>query len=128
MTEFFLTQKLGYRVIDTERLKIDGLAGFRYWHFGERASFTTNSLNFTGSQNWVDPVVGGRITGIWRHAQSGISVGGDVGGWGVGAQIDYQFSVLSAIALNQRWRSRPVTAISTLTIGTLLRLVPGQHD
>jgi len=109
MTEFFLTQKLGYRVIDMERLKIDGLAGFRYWHFGERASFTTNTLNFTGSQNWVDPVVGGRITGILTPKVE-LSIGGDVGGWGVGAQIDYQvFGVLGyrikpALALQAGYR------------------------
>ena len=34
-TEFFLTQKVGYRVIDQEKIKIDALAGFRYWHFGQ---------------------------------------------------------------------------------------------
>jgi hypothetical protein len=90
MTEFFLTQKLGYRVIDNERVKIDALAGFRYWHFGESASFTDNTLNFTGSQNWVDPLVGGRITGILTPKVE-LTVGGDVGGWGAGAQIDYQF-------------------------------------
>lgn len=90
MTEFFLTQKVGYRVIDNERLKIDALAGFRYWYFGERASFTTNNLNFSGVQSWVDPLVGGRITGILTPKVE-LSVGGDVGGWGAGSQIDYQF-------------------------------------
>jgi len=89
MTEFFLTQKVGYRVIDNERLKIDALAGFRYWHFGESASFTNNNLNFTGSQNWVDPLVGGRITGILTPKVE-LTIGGDVGGWGAGSQIDYQ--------------------------------------
>jgi len=90
MTEFFLTQKVGYRVIDNERLKIDALAGFRYWYFGERASFTTNNLNFSGVQSWVDPLVGGRITGILTPKVQ-LSVGGDVGGWGAGSQLDYQF-------------------------------------
>lgn len=33
-SEFILTQKIGYRVIDTEMIKVDALAGFRYWHFG----------------------------------------------------------------------------------------------
>jgi len=109
MTEFFLTQKLGYRVIDTERLKIDGLAGFRYWHFGERASFTNNTLNFTGSQNWVDPLVGGRITGILTPKVE-VTIGGDVGGWGAGSQIDYQvfgllgYRIKPALALEAGYR------------------------
>jgi hypothetical protein len=109
MTEFFLTQKLGYRVIDTDRLKIDALAGFRYWHFGERASFTTNTLNFTGSQNWVDPLVGGRITGILTPKIE-LTIGGDVGGWGAASQIDYQifgalgYRIKPALALQAGYR------------------------
>jgi hypothetical protein len=87
--EFILTQKVGYRVIDNERLKIDGLAGFRYWHLGTNVNFTTNSLNYSGSQNWVDPLVGGRITGILTPKVE-VTVAGDVGGWGTGSQLDYQ--------------------------------------
>ena len=89
-TEFILTQKLGYRLIDSERLKIDALAGFRYWYFGENLSFTTNTLNFSGVQSWVDPLVGGRITGILTPKVE-VTIGGDVGGWGTGSQMDYQF-------------------------------------
>jgi len=108
-TEFFLSQKIGYRVIDSERLKIDALAGFRYWHFGENLSFTTNTLNFSGSQNWVDPLVGGRITGILTPKVE-VTVGGDVGGWGVGSQIDYQvfgllgYRIKPALALQAGYR------------------------
>jgi hypothetical protein len=108
-TEFLLTQKLGYRVIDSEKVKIDALAGFRYWHYGSSLSFTTNSLNFSGSSNWVDPLVGGRITGILTPKVE-ISVGGDVGGWGVGSQIDYQafgllgYRIKPAVALQVGYR------------------------
>ena len=87
--EFILTQKVGYRVIDTERIKIDGLAGFRFWHFGESLSFSNTSLNFSASQNWVDPLVGGRITGVLTPKVE-LVVAGDVGGWGAGSQLDYQ--------------------------------------
>jgi hypothetical protein len=108
-TEFFLTQKVGYRVIDQEKIKIDALAGFRYWHFGQSVSFTTNALNFSGSQNWVDPVVGGRITGILTP-KFAVNIGGDVGGWGTGSQIDYQifgvvgYRIKPAIALQVGYR------------------------
>jgi len=37
----------------------------------------------------VDPQVGGRITGILTSKVE-VTIGGDVGGWGVGSQIDYQ--------------------------------------
>jgi len=108
-TEFLLTQKLGYRLIDSEKVKIDALAGFRYWYFGESLSFTTNTLNFSASQNWVDPLVGGRITGILTPKVE-VTVGGDVGGWGVGSQIDYQafgllgYRIKPALALQAGYR------------------------
>ena len=107
--EFILTQKVGYRVIDQERIKIDALAGFRYWHFHESLGFTTNTLNFSGSQNWVDPVVGGRITGILTPKVE-VTIGGDVGGWGTGSQIDYQafgllgYRIKPALALQAGYR------------------------
>ena len=108
-TEFLLTQKLGYRLIDSEKVKIDALAGFRYWYFGENLSFTTNTLNFSASQSWVDPLVGGRITGILTPKVE-VTVGGDVGGWGVGSQIDYQafgllgYRIKPALALQAGYR------------------------
>lgn len=85
---FILTPKVGYRVIDTRMVKIDALAGFRYWHVGQNLQFTTNSLNFSGSQNWVDPLVGGRILGNLSPKVE-IAIGGDVGGWGTGSQLEY---------------------------------------
>jgi hypothetical protein len=108
-TEFFLAQKIGYRVIDSEKLKIDALAGFRYWYFGENLSFTTNTLNFSAVQSWVDPLVGGRITGILTP-KVGVTIGGDVGGWGAGSQIDYQifgllgYRIKPALALQVGYR------------------------
>lgn len=108
-TEFVLTQKLGYRLIDLEKVKIDALAGFRYWYYGENLSFTTNTLNFSASQNWVDPLVGGRITGILTPKVE-ITVGGDVGGWSHAAQIDYQvfgllgYRIKPALALQAGYR------------------------
>jgi hypothetical protein len=106
---FVLTPKIGYRVIDAEKIKIDALVGFRYWHLGQNVSFTTNSLSFSGSQNWVDPLVGGRITGILSPKVEA-TIGGDVGGWGVGSQLDYQvFGILGyrikpALALQAGYR------------------------
>ena len=90
-SEFILTPKIGYRVIDQEKIKIDALVGFRYWHFGENLKFVPSNfnLNFSSSQNWVDPVVGGRITGNLSPKVVAV-IAGDVGGWGTGSQLDYQ--------------------------------------
>ena len=91
--EFILTPKVGVRVIDTNMFKIDALAGIRYWHFSENLQFNPSllGLNFSRSQNWVDPVVGGRIEAALAPKVVA-TVGGDVGGWGVGSQLDYQVS------------------------------------
>ncbi len=91
--EFILTPKIGYRLVDSEIVKIDALTGFRYWHFGEslRLSTSDNSVKFSSSQNWVDPVVGGRILANLSPKVS-VSIGGDVGGWNTGSLLDYQFA------------------------------------
>jgi hypothetical protein len=89
--EFILTPKIGVTVIKAKMLQVDALAGFRYWHFGENLSFSPSilGLNFSRSQNWVDPLVGGRFT-VPLSPKLAVTAAGDVGGWGVGSQLDYQ--------------------------------------
>lgn len=134
-SEFILTQKVGYRLLDYKMVKIDALAGFRFWHFGESLAFTTNSLNFSSSQNWIDPVVGGRITGNLSPKVS-VIVAGDVGGWGAGSQLDYQiggvlgYKIKPALTLQAGYRYLSVnwrngralidTHIDTITSGALI--------
>jgi hypothetical protein len=90
--EFILTPKIGYRLVDSEIIKIDALTGFRYWHFGANLRLSTSETStqtFSGSENWVDPLVGGRILANLSPKIS-VSIGGDVGGWNTGSLIDYQ--------------------------------------
>ena len=88
---FILTPKVGVRVLDESKIKCDFLAGFRYWHLGQTLHFSpsTLNLNFSASQNWVDPVVGGRIESP-LSSKFVTTVFGDVGGWGTGSQMEYQ--------------------------------------
>jgi len=132
-SEFILTPKIGYRVIDTEMIKVDGLVGFRYWHFGQSVKFNPSEtgLNFSASQNWVDPIVGGRILANLSPKVS-VSIGGDVGGWGTGSQLDYQFAGLlgyrikPAVVLQAGYRYLSVdyrsggTIINLITSGAIL--------
>jgi hypothetical protein len=103
------TFKVGYRVIDRKTIKVDALTGFRYWHFGQNLSFTTNTLNFSRSQDWVTPLVGGRILGN-LSPKIEVAIGGDVGGWGTGAKVDYQvggvlgYRIKPAVALQAGYR------------------------
>jgi len=91
MTEFLLTPQGGFRLIDGKMIKADALAGIRFWHFGENLTFSPGTLgfDFSKSQNWVDPVVGGRIETA-LSPKVGITVAGDAGGWGTGSKLEYQ--------------------------------------
>jgi len=88
---FILTPKTGFRVINAEKFKADFLTGLRYWHFGENLQFNPSllGLNFSKSQNWVDPLVGGRLEAAVSQ-KAVVTVAGDVGGWGAASQLEYQ--------------------------------------
>ena len=132
-SEFILTPKIGYRLVDSQIVKIDALTGFRYWYFGEslRLSTSNTSVKFSGSQNWVDPLVGGRVLANLSPKIS-VSIGGDVGGWNTGSLLDYQFGAVlgyrikPAVVLQAGYRYLSVdyrsggTTINVVTSGALL--------
>lgn len=131
-SEFILTPKVGYRLVDSQIVKIDALAGFRYWHFSESLRFTPSQLglNFSRSQNWVDPVVGGRVLANLSPKIS-VSIGGDVGGWNTGSVLDYQiagvlgYRIKPAVVLQAGYRYLAVdyrnggAKVNTVTSGAL---------
>ena len=103
-SEFLLTPKVGYRVIDREKIKIDALTGFRFWHLGQSLQFNPSllGLTFSGSQNWVDPLVGGRIVAV-LSPKATVTIAGDVGGWGAGSQLDYQIVGVLGYQIKPKW-------------------------
>jgi hypothetical protein len=102
-TEFLLTPKIGYRLLNEERIKVDALAGFRYWHFSESLKFSPNNgINFSSSQNLVDPLVGGRVQ-LGLTPKIVANVLGDVGGWGTGSQLEYQVAGVLGYKINPKW-------------------------
>jgi hypothetical protein len=103
-SELLLTPKIGYRLLDEKRIKIDALTGFRYWHFSENLKFVPSNLNlnFSGSQNLVDPLVGGRVQlGLTPKIEADIL--GDVGGWGTGSQLEYQVAGVLGYKIKPKW-------------------------
>ena len=103
-TEFFWTPKLGLRVVNEEKIKIDVSAGMRYWHLGENRTFnpSTLGLDFDGSQNFVDPLVGGRI-GAFLSPKVVLNVLGDVGGFDTGSHLEYQWAGTLGYRVKARW-------------------------
>jgi len=90
--EFLLTPKVGYRVVDSQKLKVDAQIGLRYWHMGQTLEFQPQVFNgVSQSQNWVDVVAGGRIQ-LPLSAKALITISGDAGGGG--SDSDYQIAGL----------------------------------
>lgn len=85
-----LTQKIGYRVVDAEKFKVDALAGFRYWHAGTTVNLESSILpvtTFYSSTDWIDGVGGARIQ-VSLSPKLILTIAGDAGGGG--ANSDYQ--------------------------------------
>jgi len=109
--EVMFTQKIGIRVVENEKIKIDALTGFRFWHLGTTLTVTPPPSGGSpyASQNWADPLVGGRIQ-VPLGAKLVALVAGDVGGWGAGSQLEYQivggltYKVKPKWALGAAWR------------------------
>ena len=92
INQVMFAQKIGYRVIDSEKLKVDGLVGFRYWHMGTTLTLQPQIANgFYDSANWADAVGGARIQAMLSSKVT-ITILGDAGGGG--ANSDYQVAGL----------------------------------
>ncbi len=87
-TVIILTPKAGYRIVDHEKVKVDALVGFRYWHLGQNLTVYPTLFNgLSASQNWVDGVAGGKIAFLLSPKISA-TIAGDAGGGG--SSLDYQ--------------------------------------
>jgi hypothetical protein len=87
-------QDVLYRVYDSAAVSLDLGAGLRYWHLDNRLKIGPTALvpggvDYDVSQDWIDPVIAGRviaqISGPWS-----VSLLGDIGGFDVGSKLTYQ--------------------------------------
>jgi hypothetical protein len=108
VTQFVLTPKAGYRLVDQEKMKLDALAGLRYWHLGQEFKFSPPVFSgVSGSLNWVDVVAGLKME-MPVSQKAVITVLGDAGGGG--ANLDYQvagllgFRISKKLILQGGWR------------------------
>ena len=102
MTETLFTPKIGYRVVDKKRVKVDALIGLRYWHLSTDLTVQPPIENgsFSDSASWVDGLGGGRIElGLTRKVFAVLS--GDAGGGS--ARSDYQLAGLLGFQISRRW-------------------------
>ena len=107
LTLTLLTPKFGYRIVDTERWKVDALAGIRYRYLGQNFTFQPSGVGRSASANWVDGL-GGADVELALSPKVAITVLGDAGGGS--ANLDYMvagllgFKVKPNVALLLGWR------------------------
>jgi YfaZ precursor len=102
--QFIWTSKVGYRLIDRDKLKVDANVGSRYWHLGQKLNLNPSilGLNITASQSWADIVVGGRVV-FPLGPKLSLTALGDVGGWNATAKLDYQIAGLVNFNVSPKW-------------------------
>src|SRR5579863_8556622 len=88
MAETILAPKIGFRVADGKRVKVDALIGIRYWHLSTDLTLEPPELGRYGqSADWVDAIAGGRIQ-VALTPKAFVAIVGDAGG--ASARSDYQ--------------------------------------
>jgi hypothetical protein len=81
-----------YRLLDQPTQFADAGLGFRAWSFSADLSLNPGLLaaqSMSRSSGWGDPLIGGRYHYDFGNG-FGLTAYGDVGGFGVGAHIDWQ--------------------------------------
>ena len=112
MTETMLAPKLGYRLADGKRVKVDALFGIRYWHLSTDLSLQPTQVfgGFSRSANWVDAIGGGRIQ-VFLSPKAFVAVVGDAGGgsarsdYEVGGFLGYKVSRKCVVLAGYRYLS-----------------------
>jgi hypothetical protein len=101
MKETILTPKIGYRVADGKRVKVDALFGVRYWHLSTTLTPQPQIVNgYSDSANWADAVAGGRIE-FAVTPKASATIFGDAGGGS--ARLDYQVGGALGYKVSRRW-------------------------
>jgi len=97
-----LTPGIGYRIVDHEKVKVDGLMGARYWHLYSSLRLQPESLGINPSKtaNWADAVAGGKIT-LLVSPKVVLTVGGDAGG--ATARSDYEAYGILGLRVSKKW-------------------------
>jgi len=102
MKEFIVTPKIGYRIADGRRVKIDALFGARIWHLNTSLNLQPRELNlgFAQATTWADAVAGGRFT-FMLTPKVAVIVAGDAGG--ISSRSDWQLVGLLGYKLSRGW-------------------------
>lgn len=93
---------VGYRVLETEQVAIEAIAGFRYWYGEASIKFVPPGIKAKKDDSWVDPVVGGRLSANLADRWH-LQVEGSVEGFGAGSDLVWDFGAYATYDLSQKW-------------------------
>jgi hypothetical protein len=106
------------RAVGTERASLDLMVGLRYWHLSDEIEFLPGRAagrTLNGGDDWVDPVLGGRILLHLDDANKwAFPIKGDVGGFGAGSELTWQ--VLGGMSCTFKDRYRVVLGYRALAV------------
>jgi len=99
--ETMFTPKIGYRLVDEKRFKVDAVFGLRYWHLGNTLTLqpTQPGGGLYASANWVDAVGGAKFEALLTP-KIVMTIFGDAGGGG--AHSDYQVGGLLGLRVRKK--------------------------
>jgi hypothetical protein len=102
VTETLLAPKVGYVLVDQEKVKASGTVGIRYWHLGTTLQLQPQiaGANLYQSANWVD-VVGGAKIDVPLSPKASVTIFGDAGAGG--ANLDYQLGAALNYRIKPKW-------------------------
>lgn len=94
---------VGYRVVDNGTTKVDLLAGAVYYDISNKLVVTSAGAVAGGKSqdNWLDPIIGARVHHHFAEKWS-ILARGDIGGFGVNADLVWQLSGLVGYDITDR--------------------------
>ncbi|MET4635776.1 hypothetical protein [Kaistia defluvii] len=98
-----------YRLHSDETFDLDVGAGLRFWNLDNELKISPGSLNreidYSHSENWLDPVVAARMTARLSGPWS-VTVAGDIGGFDIGSKLTWQAVGTVNYQWNQNWEFR----------------------
>ena len=107
MQQAFANFNVNYQVVDNDRWKINTSIGGRYNYLSLSGNLQSRfpavrpNLDETGSTSWVDPILGVDTT-VHIYKPLSFEILEDVGGFGVGSHITYQFYGAANVQLTRR--------------------------
>jgi hypothetical protein len=95
----------GYRVLEHEQQALDVYAGLRWWHVRSHVAADVGGQAMLSLQDrfwWLDPVLATRYRqAVARGGE--VLLYGDIGGFGLGADLSWQLMALYNQRIAERW-------------------------